>query len=398
MTNRIFVSLLMACAVAATAQNSPRSTQKSSASPAPAAIDAQVQAKAAREYWTPERLANAHPMPLATVEPGSLDMTDVPGSPEPSHFHRGGLPTERLEPQAEKSLERFPLFAGDDADRAEPDAIGSPEGFNYVMPFQNFRTGINNPYPYATIGKLFFHIPAGASEKEGDYVCSGAVALDAHTVVTARHCMYDIANHIFYNSWVFYPGWNNGSDSTLGGAWHVNFAYTWTSNAPNWYWDIGLLSMHDSNGTGCAGSSKSKQIGNYTGWLGYWYGGDYSQRQWSVFGYPQAAPFEGNYLYQDNAATGELNPFSNSGIVEVGSPQTGGTSGGPWILGFDPYQGVNPTINNNITPAGDYNMVNGLNSFKWTDPNLPLTINGPEFNSNNFNQLYTNYKNYGHCG
>lgn len=393
MTNRIFVSLLMACAVAATAQDATRATSKSSGSPV---ITRDTEAKAALEYWTPERMAAARPMPLAEVEPGTLDMTGVPTSPEPSHFNRGGLPTERIATQIETRSERFPLNTGDDADRAEPEAIGSPEGFNYVMPFQNFRTGVNNSYPYTTIGKLFFTIPKGASEAPGDYVCSGAVALDAHTVVTARHCVYDIANHVWYGNWVFYPGWNNGSDSVLGGGWHVNFAYTWTSNAPNWYWDIGLLSMHDNTGTGCGGD-KGKQIGNYTGWLGWWYGGDYSQRQWNIFGYPQAAPFEGNYLYQDNAATGELNPFSNSGIVEVGSPQTGGTSGGPWILGFDPYEGANPTINNNITPAGDYNMVNGLNSFKWTDPNLPLTINGPEFNSNNFNNLYTDYKNYGHC-
>jgi len=201
---------------------------------------------------------------------------------------------------------------------------------------------------------------------------------------------------VWYGNWKFYPGWNNGSDAALGGAWYVNFAYTWTTNAPNWYWDIGFLSMHDSTGKGCGGSS-GNEIGNVTGWLGWWYGGDYSQRQWNIFGYPQAAPFEGNYLYQDNGATGELDPFGNSGIVEVGNPQTGGTSGGPWILGFDPYQGANPTINNNITPAGDYNMVNGVNSFKWTTPNQPLTINGAQFNQNNFDQLYKNYVAYGHC-
>jgi hypothetical protein len=42
--------------------------------------------------------------------------------------------------------------------------------------------------------------------------------------------------------------------------------------------------------------------------------------------------------------------------------------------------------------------VNGLNSFKWTNPSHPLSINGPEFNQNNFNQLYTDYQGFAKCG
>jgi V8-like Glu-specific endopeptidase len=278
-------------------------------------------------------------------------------------------------------LERFPLNQGPDT---EGQATGGGEGFNYVMPYNNFRTGVNNSYPYSTVGKLFFVIPKGASEAPGDYVCSGSVALDSHTVITARHCMYDITNHVWYGSWAFYPEWT------------VNFAYTWVGTGnPNWYWDIGLLSMHDHDGKGCNNSTGSKTIGDYTGWLGWWYGENFSQVQWNIFGYPQASPFEGNYLYQDNAATGELNPFGNSGIVEVGNPQTGGTSGGPWILGFDPNNGTDGAAVDNIN--GDKNLVNAVNSFKWTDPNLPLTINSAGFQANNMNDLYNNYKGFGHC-
>ena len=394
---RIIFSIACACAVSAFAQDSKTTTPKASGSPM---IVTESEAKSAQEYWTPERMSAALPMPLPEVDRETVNSARTHVSSEPSRFSRGGLPTIHLAPSTEVNEEHFPLNQGDNDDNS--DAVATPDAFNYEMPFQNFRTGINNSYPYTTVGKLFFTIPEGASEKAGDYVCSASVALDEHTVVTARHCVYDITNHVWYGHWMFYPGWNNGSDATLGGGWSINFAYTWTSNGSynsTWYWDIGLLSMHDNDGKGCAGSS-GKQIGQYTGWLGYWYGGwdgNYVQRQWNIFGYPQAAPFEGNYLYQDNGATGALSPEGAGGIVEVGNPQTGGTSGGPWMLGFDPYSGANPTVNNNITPSGDYNMINGINSFKWTSPNQPLSINGPEFNSDNFTNLYTDYKNYGHC-
>ncbi len=147
------------------------------------------------------------------------------------------------------------------------------------------------------------------------------------------------------------------------------------------------MTMHDSTNTGCGGD-KGRTIGSYTGWLGYSYGGSYAQRQWNIFGYPQGAPFEGNYLYQDNGATGAVNPLGSTNIVEVGNPQTGGTSGGPWVIGFDPANGTVPNPNNNTNP-GLKNLANGVNSFIWTRPSQPLAINGTVFTQANFWNLYT---------
>jgi V8-like Glu-specific endopeptidase len=350
------------------------------------------------EYWTADRMAAAKPLPLPRSAPGSVDLDPqvinrlAISKSESMKTGPGGLPTLRgLSTQAVPT-ERFPLSTGDSLDNDSLDNESlSPEStpFSYAFPFNNFRTGINNQYPYTTVGKLFFTIPAGASEPAGDYVCSGSVTLNSHTVLTARHCMFDIATGKWYGNWTFYPGWNNGSNAALGGGWKVNFAYTWVSNAPNWYWDIGFLSMHDSTGKGCGGDS-GKVIGAYTGWLGYAYGGDYTQRQWNIFGYPQGKPFEGNYLYQDNGATGQVNPLGTSGIVEIGNPQTGGTSGGPWILGFNPGNATDPSPSNNTFPTY-FNLANGVNSFQWTSPAEPLAINGPEFNGDNFWNLYVAY-------
>jgi len=148
-----------------------------------------------------------------------------------------------------------------------------------------------------------------------------------------------------------------------------------------------MMTMHDSSNRGCGGDH-GYTIGQYTGWLGYSYGGSFSQRQWNIFGYPQAAPFEGNYLYQDNGATGTVNPLGSSNVVMVGDPQTPGTSGGPWVIGFDPNDNADTVPNNNTNP-GYVNLTNGVNSFLWTNPNYPLAINGTIFQSNNYWNLYT---------
>ena len=79
------------------------------------------------------------------------------------------------------------------------------------------------------------------------------------------------------------------------------------------------------------------------------------------------------------ASTADFDLFGVNDTISIGSDQTGGSSGGPWILGFDP--GSNP---------GGFpgtNQANGLNSYQWTVPARPLEINGSQFKDYNFNQL-----------
>ena len=390
---RFVFSIVCVCAVTAFAQDSKSTPPRATANPV---ISDEDHVQAVRDYWTPERLAAALPMPIPRVDPASVEPNSAPVAVGPRGSAPGALPAVRIEPATEASPDRFPLNQGDDADR---DAIATPDGFNYEMPFNNYRSGNNNQYPYATIGKLFFTIPAGASEKPGGYVCSAAVVGNTRIVVTARHCMFDYVSKKWYSNWVFYPQWNNGGSKTVGGitssgqpgAWFPNQEYTWVSTntlSLTSGWDIGILVMHDSNGKGCGDSTGTHSIGHFTGYLGYNYGGDYSQRQWNIFGYPQAAPFEGNYLYQDTGATGAVNPFGSNHVVEAGNPQTGGTSGGPWILGFDPGPATDPSPINNTTGGGS-DMANGVNSFQWTaNPDEPLAINGTVFTQDNFLNLY----------
>jgi hypothetical protein len=390
MSKRILFTIVCACAATVFAQDSKSNLPKSAASPV-GSDEAHVEA--VREYWTADRLANARPMPIPQVDPASLAPAQA-AAPEPIHVGGGGLPSVKLDANDEVSAERFPLNRGEDLN---PEAIATPDGFSYEMPFNNFRTGINNTYPYSAMGKLFFTIPAGASEPAGDYVCSATVSgnTQKYIVATARHCVFDYKTQVWYKDWVFYPGWDNGSNTALGGAWYPDIVLTWVSSGTlslTTGWDIALMTMHDSTGTGCGGD-KGRTIGSITGWLGYAYGGNFSQRQWNIFGYPQESPFEGNYLYQDNGATGVVNPLGTTNVVEVGNPQTGGTSGGPWVIGFNPKDATDVNPNDNTLP-GAYNLQNGVNSFVWTSPSQPLAINGTVFTQANYWNLYNDLLGY----
>ena len=331
---------------------------------------------ATQAYWTVDRLANAQPMPLPSVDPGTASGPLAPT--EPGHSSPGGFPTISIN-------ENAPLQTFEMQNHGE-NVI--EQGFSYEYPFTNYRVAQVNEFPYSAVGKLFFVIPPGATEPAGDYVCSGSVMNNSYTVMTARHCMYDVNTEIWYNSWIFYPAYNGGANSHFGGGWTVRNAETWGTGSTYDY-DIGFFQMYDHDGAGCNGSDGSPTIGSYTGWFGWYYGGSFTQRQWDVFGYPQASPFSGNKMFQDEAATGAVNPLGYNNVIEIGNPQTGGTSGGPWIIGLDPQGVTDPSPSNNSISGT--NFVNGLNSFKWTSPNQPLAINGPEFESYNFSALLTDY-------
>ena len=74
-------------------------------------------------------------------------------------------------------------------------------------------------------------------------------------------------------------------------------------------------------------------------------------------------------------------------MVEIGDPQTGGTSGGPWVIGFDPGSAKTGAVSNNLINGTNFDSA--VNSFVWTNPNQPLAINGTVFEQNNFYNLYT---------
>ncbi len=256
-----------------------------------------------------------------------------------------------------------------------PRALPEPQAWGtYPFPYTRYKTSLmKNTYPEKTIGKLFFTL-SGIN-----YVCSASV-ISAHTLITARHCIYDYATAAWATNVVFYPGYDNGvANTNLGpsNGWAARRLYTWTSSAAGWQYDIGFIQTWNKNRTACAPTGTNQQIEYYTGTLGYKYGGSYDNRQFDAFGYPQASPFNGNFPYQCETSTGALASYSETNTLEVGCDMTGGSSGGPWL---DTYR---------LAESGSMNYVTSLNSFKWTSPSRPLSMNGPQFMTGNFYNLYT---------
>jgi hypothetical protein len=301
----------------------------------------------------------------------------------PQGFAEGQRPTLSLPADAEQLMKAL----GDDTQ--QPDAAD----FTYVYPFTTYADPDFAKYPEATVGTLFFSLEGG------NFRCSASV-IRPHTLVTARHCVYDYGTGTWATNEVFYPGWTAGhANKKFGNGWVWRTALTWTGGAPGFNYDIAFIQMADHSGSGCNGSSGTPPVESYTGFLGYTYNGDYSQRQWAVLGFPAATnsadgnPFDGKYLIRSDAATGHVNDdlggdFTNT--VEVGSDQTGGASGGPWLIGYNP--GTSKTAkygSNSLIGGGNY--ANSVNSFKFTSPSHPLAINGPEFDDYNFANLLTIY-------
>jgi V8-like Glu-specific endopeptidase len=342
-------------------------------------------------YWTVDRLSHAKPMELLKADrpQGSGAATEAI-----SHGAQGFAEGMRPEVSLPDSF-TGPYMGAPETESTE----AQPQGFSYVYPYSTYYNAAFASYPSKTVGRLFFTLEGN------NYSCSASV-IRPHTLVTARHCTFDYNTGTFGSNWAFYPDLNNGKADTAigGGVWFAEFAYTWVSGAAGFNYDIAFLAMHDANGTGCHGDSGTQPIEHYTGYLGYTYNGSYDQRQWTVLGYPAETngddgnPFNGNWEIRTEASTGNVNDniggnFTNT--VEIGSDQTGGTSGGPWIIGYNPGGPKNFTYGSNNTfvfgTHNDGNYANSVNSFKFTSPEHGLAINGPEFNDYNFLNLLTGY-------
>ena len=270
-------------------------------------------------YWTPARMAAAIPRDL-------LDASTAGSQPTQVH-----APTARVSaPSADPSAEGPALSLGADG-REEESGIQPTQFSTYPYPFTRYFTpnGWKNTFSYKAVGKLFFSIGGSG------FVCSASV-IRPHLLLTARHCIFDYASGQWATNMTFYPGYTAGaSNPTQGGAWfagigHVDFQRIHVRL------DIGFIQTFRKNGGNCAPDSSHRQIESYTGYLGYSYGGDFNQKHWDDFGYPQAAPFNGKSLVQCEAGTGAVNVFGFNNTVEWGCDTTGGTSGGPALIGFVP--------------------------------------------------------------
>ena len=294
-----------------------------------------------KAYWTSARMAAAKPAPIPI---------------------RSGTPT------AVGSLNAAPAASGKASGWA-PDGV--KDGPSVVNPQQPLAQGPSPEtqcqycfipftryyyfakyltYPASTVGKLFF------TNDGGNYVCSASV-IYTNTLDTAGHCVANTdGTHQWDSSALFCPSYNAGVNGAVG-CWAANFFVAWNQwiNDGSFEWDFGGIN------TVTCGSVWCTSIANRTGYLGVAWGQSEDQN-FSAFGYPQASPFDGNYLVSCLSEFGyETSSGNNDGgpnSIAIGCDMTGGSSGGPWIIGW-----------------GGGNWVNGHNDWKWNS--LPNAMNSP---------------------
>jgi Trypsin len=301
---------------------------------------------------------NAQPMPLPDSGAAPPSLLDVllsrqaagadtgPASVSPGRKGSGALSPVKLAPAKM-------LPTGDDGVQSQEfGTSGHPFTTSRANLFKNQSSKF---YPYSAAGKLFFNI--GAST----FVCSASL-IKRGIVVTAAHCVANFGANQFYTNWRFVPAYNNGTAPF--GTWTVASARVLTSyfNGTDSCAVPGVVCTND-----VALLTLNSQAGAYpgpkTGYLGYGVNG-YSynssgQALITQLGYPVALD-AGALMERTDSQGYTAAGFSNNTVI--GSLQTGGSSGGPWVVNL----GLAPALNGTSFGTGAaHNIVVGVTSWGY---------------------------------
>ncbi|MEV0620530.1 trypsin-like peptidase domain-containing protein [Nonomuraea sp. NPDC050404] len=185
-----------------------------------------------------------------------------------------------------------------------------------------------------TTGRVFFTTADGRNSS-----CSGSAVTSANesTVITAGHCVkLDGAAH---RNWAFVPAFDDGRRPF--GTWVAASMFTtqqWNANE-DINFDMAAVVVAPLNG---------RTLTDVVGGQGVAFN-QQRQQQMYAFGYPAADPFDGSELiYCSGRAFNDTVMTRDQGLR---CNMTGGSSGGPWFLGFNESTGLG--------------MVNSVNSFTY---------------------------------
>jgi V8-like Glu-specific endopeptidase len=220
-------------------------------------------------------------------------------------------------------------------------------------------------------GKVYFVMGNSA------YVCSGSVVNDSRStrslVLTAGHCTYDETNGQPATNWIFVPeydsgpnlgGCSNGGTGTKWGCWTAVGLVADTGFADSGSFDHDAT-VHDFAFAIVAGGgfNGSTQLDATVGSFPIAYSGVSAGNTLYAFGYPAAGKYHGNDLVYCAGAiiTDSLNDDDTWGMP---CGMTGGSSGGPWLSGFNEGSGSG--------------TLSSLNSYGYSGIK---NMYGPKFNS-----------------
>jgi len=222
------------------------------------------------------------------------------------------------------------------------------------QPFTTSRTDVGGAnaknFPYSAAGKLFYNEPSGS------YVCSASL-IKRGLVVTAAHCVANFGKRQYYSGWQFVPGYDDSGVQPYGIA-TAKTAYVLNSylNGTDYCSNPGVACQDD-----VAVIVLNTNIGNSAGWFGYaWngYGNTVNNTNHiTQLGYPAA--LDGG-SWQERTDSQSYVSLTDANNTVIGSGQTSGSSGGPWLVNF----GVEPA-GETTNGASSYNMVVGVTSWGY---------------------------------
>lgn len=276
--------------------------------------------------------ANAKPMPLPRAsqiaEKSAATMVSYPGLPGVS---KGGIGNGKT--TLAKQLTKSIVFKNV-ADNGEitPNEFGTSN-----LPFTTSRVDVGglqlSKYDYyRRAGKLIF------KDGSSTYICSASL-IRKGIVVTAAHCVAAFGQKRIYSNFQYIPAYYNGNAPY--GTWNasqvaVTAAYY---NGTDSCSTSGIVCQNDVALIKLSPQSNA-YAGTYTGWYGYgWNGYGFTGSALAAntialitqLGYP--ASHDSGVAMQRTDAEAYVSSANSMNSV-MGSRQTGGSSGGPWLANF----------------------------------------------------------------
>jgi V8-like Glu-specific endopeptidase len=182
-----------------------------------------------------------------------------------------------------------------------------------------------------TTGKVFF------SMGSDDYVCSGSTVASANAdvVITAAHCAKNGTGG-WATNWTFVPGYSDGNEpygSFTAKKFYV--ASQWSKQADNDY-DVAFVTLNRAKVDGTR-----VDAGQEVGGQGIEFG--HQPAQVTAFGYPADPPYSGGQIYYCSGRV-HPDPYHETSDTGLDCAMTAGSSGGPWLAGFNQAAGTGTIV------------------------------------------------------
>lgn len=282
-------------------------------------------------YWTEERMRNAKPITPTAPDSGEAVIAGDTATGPPG-FAGGGAPGSSSDDA---------MGIGTSSTGTLPGDGGFPGPHSTWEWFGRYRIGAGNArQPIAATARVFFTTPSGGSSCSGSVIFTNAAEPDR--VWTAGHCVSPGNGGAFYTNWLVCPSYDNGVNPAVG-CWAGDFAQT----TPEWFNNRAFSRDYATIDVNSCGTVNCTNIVNVAGELGFAWNQARDQH-WMMLGYPAEPPFNGGKIYATAAEHRFDEVFDNLGpaMNSAGGTQNGGSSGGPWIVGFSKTGGF---INSNFS-------------------------------------------------